>query len=362
LKAPFPWFGGKRKVAGLVWEAFGADIANFVEPFCGSLAVLLGRPGGAGKIETANDLDGHLVNFWRSIVFQPDEAARWADWPVSELDLHARHAWLVKQIPGLREKLRADPHYCDPQLAGYWCWGICCWIGGGWCAEPDNHKIVRLDGIGKGVNAAGPSGWRKRPQMDARPGCGVHRLPNQLPAMSVTCDGAATGRGVHSGPAVASHRLPALGNDRGLHGVSAAPCVAWFRQLQQRLRRVRFACGDWRRVLGPSILGKGRHVGGRKPCAIFFDPPYDPELRNRGLYSEDHDVAQEVGEWARKHGGDPDLRIALCGYDGEHEMPGWREVSWTGARGYAGDDNDNRSKERIWFSPHCLNARQGELF
>jgi hypothetical protein len=25
-----------------------------------------------------------------------------------------------------------------------------------------------------------------------------------------------------------------------------------------------------------------------------------------------------------------------------------------GARGYAGEDNDNREKERIWFSPHCL--------
>ena len=40
LKAPFPWFGGKSKVAGLVWERFG-DVANYVEPFAGSLAVLL---------------------------------------------------------------------------------------------------------------------------------------------------------------------------------------------------------------------------------------------------------------------------------------------------------------------------------
>ena len=44
MQAPFIWFGGKRKVAAEVWAALG-DVDNFVEPFAGSLAVLLGRPG-----------------------------------------------------------------------------------------------------------------------------------------------------------------------------------------------------------------------------------------------------------------------------------------------------------------------------
>jgi site-specific DNA-adenine methylase len=35
LKAPFPWFGGKSKVAPIVWERFG-DVQNYVEPFFGS--------------------------------------------------------------------------------------------------------------------------------------------------------------------------------------------------------------------------------------------------------------------------------------------------------------------------------------
>lgn len=39
LKAPFPWFGGKSRVAPQVWERFG-DVDNYVEPFAGSLAVL----------------------------------------------------------------------------------------------------------------------------------------------------------------------------------------------------------------------------------------------------------------------------------------------------------------------------------
>ena len=43
LRAPFPWFGGKRRVAPEVWERFG-DVPNYVEPFFGSGAVLLGRP------------------------------------------------------------------------------------------------------------------------------------------------------------------------------------------------------------------------------------------------------------------------------------------------------------------------------
>lgn len=43
LKAPFPWFGGKSRVAHIVWERFG-DVPNYVEPFAGSLAVLLRRP------------------------------------------------------------------------------------------------------------------------------------------------------------------------------------------------------------------------------------------------------------------------------------------------------------------------------
>ena len=41
LKAPFPWFGGKSRVADIVWDRFG-DVANYVEPFFGSGAVLLG--------------------------------------------------------------------------------------------------------------------------------------------------------------------------------------------------------------------------------------------------------------------------------------------------------------------------------
>ena len=40
MKAPFPWFGGKARIAPMVWERFG-NVANYIEPFFGSGAVLL---------------------------------------------------------------------------------------------------------------------------------------------------------------------------------------------------------------------------------------------------------------------------------------------------------------------------------
>jgi len=42
-KTPWPWFGGKADAAPAVWEALG-DVDHYVEPFAGSLAVLLRRP------------------------------------------------------------------------------------------------------------------------------------------------------------------------------------------------------------------------------------------------------------------------------------------------------------------------------
>jgi site-specific DNA-adenine methylase len=59
LRAPFPWFGGKRRVSHIVWERFG-DTPNYVEPFAGSLAVLLGRPH-EPRAETVNDLDCYVA-------------------------------------------------------------------------------------------------------------------------------------------------------------------------------------------------------------------------------------------------------------------------------------------------------------
>jgi hypothetical protein len=106
LKAPFPWFGGKSRVADLVWERFG-EVPNYVEPFFGSGAVMLARPFPVAT-ETVNDLDCFIANFWRAVQKDPKLVALWADWPVNEADLHARHLWLVKREE-FRERIKADP-------------------------------------------------------------------------------------------------------------------------------------------------------------------------------------------------------------------------------------------------------------
>ena len=95
--------------------------------------------------------------------------------------------------------------------------------------------------------------------------------------------------------------------------------------------------------------------------AVFLDPPYaDTARRTDRLYSKDSlSVAHAVREWAVANGCNPKLRIALCGYAGEHDMPAdWAEWAWKAMGGYGSQskahDNPNAKRERIWFSPHCL--------
>jgi len=138
FRAPFPWFGGKSKIAPQVWARLG-DTPNYVEPFFGSGAVLLKRPDWSPQVtwtETINDRDGFVANFWRAVKNDPAQVAHYADWPTNENDLNARHVWLRERRDSLTRLLEGDPDYYDPKIAGWWVWGLCCWIGGGWC-DPD---------------------------------------------------------------------------------------------------------------------------------------------------------------------------------------------------------------------------------
>lgn len=145
LKAPFPYFGGKSKVAHIVWEHFG-DVPNYVEPFFGSGAVLLNRPHPV-RTETVNDADCFLSNFWRALANDPDGVARAADWPIIECDILARHKWLLAQTD-FRDKMRIDPDFYDVKIAGWWVWGLCAWIGGGWC-HAESEQLPHLGGAGQ---------------------------------------------------------------------------------------------------------------------------------------------------------------------------------------------------------------------
>lgn len=73
LKPPFTYYGGKINTAERI-VALLPEHLHYVEPYCGSLAVLLAKP--PSRMETVNDLDGDLVTFWRVLREQPDDLAR----------------------------------------------------------------------------------------------------------------------------------------------------------------------------------------------------------------------------------------------------------------------------------------------
>lgn len=297
FRSPYPYFGGKRRIAHAVWNRFG-DVQNYVEPFFGSGAVLLARPH-TPKIETINDLDAMVANFWRALTFAPEAVADFADYPINEADLHARHLWLVNQSE-FRERMKTDPDYYDPKIAGWWVWGICAWLASGWCHHEAISKQTGLMG-------------------------------RSIPAMG-------GGRGVHS-----SRVLDAPG------GIQS-----YFVALAKRLRRVRVVCGDWSRVLTPAVLGNGQ-------TAVLLDPPYFEGLSDVLYVHSDANISARVREWAIENGENPNLRIALCGYSGEHTLPAsWKEVAWKASGGFGGQREDgsnlNAERERIWFSPACLDV------
>ncbi len=318
-------------MAPLVWERFG-DPPNFVEPFAGSLAVLLARPlpdDGVTRIETVNDKDGFISNFWRAV-------AHHADWPVNENDLHARHGWLVRQAEGLSVRLEGDPAYFDAKIAGWWCWGMCCWIGSGFCSG--NGPWQQVDGLLVRSENDAPGARRKRVHL-GNAGVGVNRKRVHLGNAGVGVNR----KLVHLGPFSAIQR----------RSTDALP--EWMQALSARLRRVRVACGDWSRVCGPSPTFK------HGTTAVFLDPPYSHEERHGDCYREEMSCAAAVREWALEWGDDPLMRVALCGYEGEHDMPGWECVPWNAAGGYGSQGNGqarkNSGRERIWLSPACIRAR-----
>ena len=321
-----------------MWDQFG-QVDNYVEPFFGSGAVLLGRPE-APDTETVNDLDCMVANFWRALQNAPDEVATFSDWPVNEADQHARHLWLCSQEE-FRERMKVDPEWYDARIAGWWVWGQCIWIGSGWCSV----QLPHLGDAGKGVHRklphlgdAGKGVHRKRPHL-GNAGKGLNR---QLPHLG------------DAGTDFSEESDPTAGTRRG-------QIQAYMRELAARLRRVRVCCGDWQRVCGPSVTIKHGITG------VFLDPPYGEDAgRQDDLYSADSaSVARDVAAWAIEWGNHPQMRIALCGYDGEHLMPDtWDCIAWKAPGGYGSQGNttgrENSGRERIWFSPHCL--RQLGLF
>jgi DNA adenine methylase len=156
--------------------------------------------------------------------------------------------------------------------------------------------------------------------------------------------------------------------------------IRWFQWLSARLRHVRILNGDWARLVTNGATKTLNVRMGDGHAGIFLDPPYaDTANRSSGLYGvDDLDVAHLVKAWCAKNGDDPDRRIVLAGYDGEHDDQladlGWTAHEWYTAGflqgGYSNgtEAGTQQGRERLWASPHCLNPddqpahTQGDLF
>jgi hypothetical protein len=325
---------------------------------------------------------------------------------VHNCDLHARHRWLVDRR-SMVEELLTDPDWYDARAAGWWVWGISQWIGTGWCprlgtvsgkmpclsrpgaglANPP-QQLPALSGdsgaTGRGVHRRGLTKdgklWQQRPHLggNKHEGMGIHR---KMPHLSDA------GHGAHRAQHL-SRQVPELGNNRGVSAIAAQdlghkmPFIAspspdrrqhglgihgithaaegalydYFRALAARLRRVRVVCGDFERVLGPSVTW--RHG----LSAIFLDPPYKDDEHSI-TYSGGGDVWDRVTRYCEENGSNPLLRIALCGYTGSWDAPeGWTAIKWRTPGGYGSQGNgrgrENAAREVVWFNKSCINPAE----
>jgi hypothetical protein len=195
-------------------------------------------------------------------------------------DAHA-DAWRSRHpspAAAFRERVRQDPHFYDAKFAGWWCTGICQWIGSGWCddraGEPDDKRPA-IGGSkngqkwGQGIHARGPADpTAKRPMLAGDDpgsyGKGVHaRGPSEPPAIGEPDQrrpnlaggawGIVYGKGVHAkGPTGPTQKLPDIGGHcggtgRGVHQVSGP------RQLKQQRPHISGGTGGL-------VYGSGVHA------------------------------------------------------------------------------------------------------
>jgi hypothetical protein len=257
------------------------------------------------------------------------------------------------------------------KIAGYWIWAASCWIGSGLTRPGAMPQCDSVKGVHKQIIDKRPHlGWEKgshklsvaggRPQVGVQ-GAGVHMagqipLPNHETGICRRpCYGANGAHGVHK-TTLTNDPAPQL----DVRDPYTPGLYTWFRELSERLRRVRVVCGDWPRICG------GDWQDDRGTCGIFFDPPYSAEAgRDPTIYHEESDtVAHDVREWCRSRADRKTYQIVLAGYYEEHESlldEGWTVHRWSAHGGFANraknkskcNGEANRHKEALFFSPHC---------
>jgi len=300
LRTPFPWYGGKTKVAKPVWRRLG-NVRNYIEPFFGAGAVLLNRPT-KPRLETVNDKDCFIANFFRAVQQDVDAVIKYADWPVNGADLWARNKWLC----GMAENLIEDPDFCDPKVAGWWVWGQGCWIGSGWACS---NKMSRPDLTPKGIH-------RIRPHL-GRP-------------MGVTRE-----------------------EEVGLY----------LKALWKRMRYVRVCCGDWEQICNPDVMAYAGMTGVLFDPPYSEEADRDNHIYREEDLAVAHRVREWC--LANADNKNIRIALCGYEEE-HKMPDDWEVLVWRAGGGGATKADTpakrNRLRERIWFSPSCLKPQRGTLF
>ena len=317
LKAPYPYDGGKSKASEVLMGGLGLE------------------PGALPPVVTVNDQNCYVANFWRAVTADPEAVAQHADWPVNEADMHARHRWLLGIAPdwpapeypeapkslaedqraawsagwyacyrgehaswkaAFQHRIRRDPDYFDVRFAGWWCWGMCMWIGSGWCNDtheggtkaPFDRNAGCRPHLGDGGYTHGVHD--KRPSLgDGNRGSGEKGVLSKRPVLSP--GNTSHGQGVLRQPCdLSGNERPriaeAYGRGVGVHGgMNEEACAErrawlceWFGRLRDVTRTWRVCCGDfadpmvWRRVCGVAVGDDAdRGDGGGDGPALWGD-------------------------------------------------------------------------------------------
>ena len=294
IYAPFPYFGGKREVALKIWEFFGSNVDNYIEPFAGGLAVLLGRPFPYRVvedklIETINDKDAMVINAWRAIKYaEPRELAQKVEIINSQQHLDALKRRMFDNYFLLNRLIRNHDEYYDADLAAIWLVGMRNSIAAGFAVTAGYHRKVSP--------RVKISGWP-------------------------------------------------LGSPE-----------ACFTYLRYRLKRVNLMCGDWFDMIESRTRTTIQGITAIFADPPY--PNEDRADCYREDDGSPSDAAADCVIRKVRRDKTKKIKIVFCGYNRLYgkrfDEEGWTAYPWTG-RGYGlqgyGQGRANAADETIWFSP-----------
>ena len=295
MDAPFPYFGTKKHYASIVWQRFGNPDC-YIEPFAGSIAVLLRREvmPTTRSIEIIGDLSGKICNFWRAVQADPEAVARYCTWPIVHHDLTSRNIFIVNWLRENKQKLIDNPDFFDAKIAGWWAWGQCVSVDMKYCRVIDASRPC-LHGAGVSISKT------------------------------------------------------------AYKSLKFEECIEYnsriMKELADRISQVAIINRPWAACCTPALLAEGQNP------AIFLDPPYKQEQRTDTLYDNEEqseDAAVASYDWAVQHG--EKYRIAYCCHKDDFPVPtDWEAVemsfvthNWSKTR------KPNKPTDLIMFSPACL--------